>query len=405
MKKKIVALLLCVCMAATVAGCGGKKGENVSDTEIASGTEAVSFADIEYDASDYVTLGDYNGLDVTIDDDYTVADSDIKDYVNSNIIANYPYYTDSAKTTVEDGDFVNIDYTGTKDGEEFDGGSGTDYTLEIGSNTFIDGFEAGLVGMNVGDEKDLSLTFPEDYSSTDLAGKDVVFHVKINKIQDKQDITYDNLTDEYVAYLSEKTGMSYTNVDDMVSDVKDYLESSSESSKESAIRTAVISKLAEICTVDGIPDGLLDAKVAEVLNQYKAYYCSDGTSLEDYVTENFNMTYEDFLEEINSEVKTDINTQLILETIAQKEDIELVDDDFQTYVDNLVSNNGYDSEDALYENYASTAESGKAYLQKVFVCNQALQVVVDSANVTVSQSTETETPAEATETADTTEAE
>lgn len=395
MKKRIVALLLCVCMAATVTGCNSKKGESVSDTEIASGTETTSFADIDYDASDYVTLGEYKGLTVTLDDDYTVADSDVADYINNSVIANYPYYTDSAKTTVEDGDYVNIDYTGTKDGEEFDGGSATGYTIQIGSNTFIDGFETGMIGMNVGDEKDLNLTFPEDYSSTELAGKAVVFHVKINKIQDKQDMTYDTLTDEYVAYLSGKMGASYTTVADMVSDVKTYLESSNTSSKESAIRSAAISKLAEVCTVDGMPDGLLDAKVAEVLNQYTSYYCTDGGSLEDYVKENFNMTYKDFLKEINTEVKTDINTQLILEAIAAKEEIKLDKDDFQTYVDNLVSSNSYDSEDALYKNYASTVEDGKAYLEKVYICNQALQKVVDSATVTVSASTETETPSEA----------
>lgn len=409
MKKRIVALLLCVCMAVTAAGCGKTKDGNAEGTETAGSTETVSFTDIEYDAADYVTVGDYEGLDVTIDDDYAVTDSDVADYVNTSIIASYPYYTDSDKTNVEDGDYVNIDYTGTKDGEEFSGGSGTNYTLQIGSDTFIDGFEDGLIGLNVGDETDLNLTFPEDYSSTELAGQDVVFHVTINKIQDKQDITYDTLTDDYVTYLSDQIGADYENVDDMVTEVKDYLQSSNDSDKQTAIRTAVIAKLKENCTVDKLPDGLLDARMAEVLKQYDNYYSSyytdDVKDLEAYVEANFGTTYEDFLTEIESEVTSDINTQLILEAIAQKEDIELVDDDFQTYVDNLVSTNGYDSEDTLYEQYASTAEDGKKYLQTVYVCNQALQIAVDSANVTVADSTETETPQEGTEAAASTEAE
>lgn len=396
MKKKIVALLLCVCMAATATACGNKKSGTENGTEVAEATETTSFASIEYNATDYVKLGDYKGIDVTIDDDYQVEDSDVADYINNNVIANYPYYTDSDKQTVESGDFVNIDYTGTKDGEEFDGGSATGYVLEIGSKTFIDGFEDGLIGMNVGDEKDLNLTFPENYSTTDLAGQDVVFHVKVNKIVNRNDMSYDTLSDEYVSYLSDKTGMSYDNKDKMVSDIRDYLQTSQDSSKQSAIRTAALQKLAENCTVDGTPDGLLDAKVAEVLKQYESYYCQDGTKLEDYVKNSFNMEYSDFLAEIEKEVKDDLETQLILETIADKEGIKLDDDGFADYVKNMMNNNGYESEDKLYESYASTAKDGKAYLQKVYVCNQALQVVVDNAKVTVQEpeNTETEVPAE-----------
>lgn len=397
MKKKIVALLLCVCMAATATACGNnKKGETENGTEVADATETTSFASIDYHAADYVKLGDYKGLDVTIDDDYMVEDSDVADYINNNVIANYPYYTDSDKQTVESGDFVNIDYTGTKDGKEFDGGSATGYVLEIGSKTFIDGFEDGLIGMNVGDEKDLNLTFPENYSSKDLAGQDVVFHVKVNKIVNRNDMSYDTLSDEYVSYLSDKTGMSYDNKDKMVSDIRDYLQTSQDSSKQSAIRTAALQKLAENCTVDGTPDGLLDAKVAEVLKQYESYYCQDGTKLEDYVKNSFNMEYADFLAEIEKEVKDDLETQLILETIADKEGIKLDDYGFADYVKNMMSSNGYESEDKLYESYASTAKDGKAYLQKVYVCNQALQVVVDNAKVTVQEpeNTETEVPAE-----------
>ena len=396
MKKKIVALLLCVCMAAAATACGNKKSGTENGTEVAEATETTSFASIDYHAADYVKLGDYKGIDVTIDDDYQVEDSDVADYINNNVIANYPYYTDSDKQTVESGDFVNIDYTGTKDGKEFDGGSATGYVLEIGSKTFIDGFEDGLIGMNVGDEKDLNLTFPENYSSKDLAGQDVVFHVKVNKIVNRNDMSYDTLSDEYVSYLSDKTGMSYDNKDKMVSDIRDYLQTSQDSSKQSAIRTAALQKLAENCTVDGTPDGLLDAKVAEVLKQYESYYCQDGTKLEDYVKNSFNMEYADFLAEIEKEVKDDLETQLILETIADKEGIKLDDDGFADYVKNMMSSNGYESEDKLYESYASTAKDGKAYLQKVYVCNQALQVVVDNAKVTVQEpeNTETEVPAE-----------
>ena len=407
MKKKMIALLLCVSMIATMSGCGNdNSGESVKDTE--SGTEVASSGAIEYNASDYVTLGDYKGLNVTLTDDYEVDDSEVVDFVNTNVIANYPYYTDSDKTTVEDGDYVNLDYTGTKDGEEFDGGSATGYVLQIGSNSFIDGFEAGLVGANVGDELDLPLTFPETYDNNpDLAGAEVNFHVVVNKIVDNADITYDTLTDDYVAYLQTAAGMSYTTVDEMIEDIKTYLQSSDDSSKQSAIRSDVLTQLADVCTVNDYPEGLIDARLAEVIAQYESYYCSDGSELSAYVEENFDMTYDDFLEEIKNEVTSDVDTQLILETIAKEENVEFNQDDFDTYVSNLVSSQGLEDADALYETYGSDTASGEAYVKRVYLCNQALQVIVDSANVTVEipTETETETPTEGTETATGTEVE
>lgn len=123
------------------------------------------------------------------------------------------------------------------------------------------GFEEGLIGAKVGDKVTLNLTFPESYKNTDLAGQAVVFNVTINKIVEKQDITYDNMTDEYVAYVNAKASLGYDTVDEMKADARNYLKSSKESSKKSAIRSAVMDKLGEVCTVKEIPDGLLDARM------------------------------------------------------------------------------------------------------------------------------------------------
>lgn len=169
------------------------------------------------------------------------------------MIANYPYYVESDKTVVENGDVANIDYEGLLDGEAFDGGTAQDYDLEIGSGSFIDGFEDGLIGAEVGKETDLNLTFPEDYGNSDLAGKEVVFKVTVNAIKEKQDITYDTLTDEYVTYLSDKLGASYETVNDLTSDIRTYLEEQANSSRTQAIRSAVVAKLPEVCTVNALP--------------------------------------------------------------------------------------------------------------------------------------------------------
>lgn len=399
MKKKAVALLLCVSMMMTLNACGKTNKDNTQGTETVAETETEvipSSADITYDAGDYVSLGDYMNMEVTLDKDYQVTDDMVKNYVNNNVIANYPYYVESDKTVVENGDVANIDYEGLLDGEAFDGGTAQDYDLEIGSGSFIDGFEDGLIGAEVGKETDLNLTFPEDYGNSDLAGKEVVFKVTVNAIKEKQDITYDTLTDEYVTYLSDKLGASYETVNDLTSDIRTYLEEQANSSRTQAIRSAVISKLPEVCTVNALPDGLLDARMQEYLKKFEDTYCKD-TTLEDYLSSTYNTTVDDFKTQVQSEIETELDTQLILEAIAAVENIEFDEDGFNSYVSSLLSSYGYDSEDALYENYAQTAEDGKAYLQTIYLCNKALDRVIENTNVTYNAAEESTEEAAAAE--------
>lgn len=399
MKKKAVALLLCVSMMMTLNACGKTNKDNTQGTETVAETETEvipSSADITYDAGDYVSLGDYMNMEVTLDKDYQVTDDMVKNYVNNNVIANYPYYVESDKTVVENGDVANIDYEGLLDGEAFDGGTAQDYDLEIGSGSFIDGFEDGLIGAEVGKETDLNLTFPEDYGNSDLAGKEVVFKVTVNAIKVKQDITYDTLTDEYVTYLSDKLGASYETVNDLTSDIRTYLEEQANSSRTQAIRSAVIAKLPEVCTVNALPDGLLDARMQEYLKKFEDTYCKD-TTLEDYLSSTYNTTVDDFKTQVQSEIETELDTQLILEAIAAVENIEFNEDGFNSYVSSLLSNYGYDSEDALYENYAQTAEDGKAYLQTIYLCNKALDRVIENTNVTYNAAEESTEEAAAAE--------
>ena len=399
MKKKAVALLLCVSMMMTLNACGKTNKDNTQGTETVAETETEvipSSADITYDAGDYVSLGDYMNMEVTLDKDYQVTDDMVKNYVNNNVIANYPYYVESDKTVVENGDVANIDYEGLLDGEAFDGGTAQDYDLEIGSGSFIDGFEDGLIGAEVGKETELNLTFPEDYGNSDLAGKEVVFKVTVNAIKEKQDITYDTLTDEYVTYLSDKLGASYETVNDLTSDIRTYLEEQANSSRTQAIRSAVIAKLPEVCTVNALPDGLLDARMQEYLKKFEDTYCKD-TTLEDYLSSTYNTTVDDFKTQVQSEIETELDTQLILEAIAAVENIEFDEDGFNSYVSSLLSSYGYDSEDALYENYAQTAEDGKAYLQTIYLCNKALDRVIENTNVTYNAAEESTEEAAAAE--------
>jgi hypothetical protein len=185
MKKKTLGLLAAVLSVAMLAGCGAKDTGNGTGTATGAGTESTALKDMDVDK--YVTLGEYKGLEVSVDTvevDEDEWDTLVNNVYYGNITAENGGITDRA---VETGDTVNIDYEGKKDGVAFDGGTDQGYDLTIGSGQFIAGFEDGLIGVMPGETVDLDLTFPENYGNADLAGQAVVFTVTVNYIQPAQD--------------------------------------------------------------------------------------------------------------------------------------------------------------------------------------------------------------------------
>lgn len=218
---------------------------------------------ITYDVENCVQLGEYMGLEVSLGS-YEVTEESLKSTIESTL-ASYPSYEDTDKTTVEEGDVVNIDYEGLKDGVAFEGGTAQGSNLEIGSNSFIDGFEDGLIGKKVGEDVKLDLTFPEDYDNEELAGQAVVFNVKINKIVNEVYMTYDTMTDEFVANNFVNDG--YKTVDEMIEGTRKQLESNNETNKQTDTEKEIFKQLHESCTVT-LPDGLLDQRIQEYKDQY-----------------------------------------------------------------------------------------------------------------------------------------
>lgn len=218
MKKKLALLLTAAVMAATVTACGkeplreetaateasasesesaqaGAATDSFDVTAYVDGLETMSLKDIK--ASDYAKLSGYEGVDVQVAP-VNVTEEDVADYINNTLTSSNPILNEVDRP-VQDGDTVNIDYVGkyadTK--EAFDGGTAQGADLVIGSNSYIEGFESGLIGAELGETRDLNLTFPENYGAADLAGKDVVFTVTVNKISEKST----DLTDEWAAGL------------------------------------------------------------------------------------------------------------------------------------------------------------------------------------------------------------
>lgn len=386
MKRKIIMILLAAVMTVSAAACGDEKQESGNSSqsqtddegEDKGGDEAEAAADkVSYDIDKCVTLGDYSGLKISLENTYKVTKADVEEYALNAAESNaQPVYRDTDKKKVEEGDTVNIDYEGKKDGVAFDGGTAQGYNLTIGSNQFIDGFEDGLIGVKVGKTVDLNLTFPEGYPSEDLAGADVVFTVKVNKIVEEDPDAKFELNDEYV-----QQNTNFKTVEEYKENVKSYLESRNESDKERDTRQAVIDKLLEICEVT-MPEDLLDARVSDYIVQFTNNNCSEGQSLADFLTDNYNgMSEDDFREDIKNEMQVNLETELILEAIVNKEKLELDEEAFQEFVKEQMSSYGYETEEDFYKANGVNAKSGEAYERKVYVCNRALDMVVENAAV------------------------
>lgn len=410
MKKRILALLLCASTVISMTGCGSK-GESAEATEAVENTEsteeapAVPLAKYDLKGSDYVTLCDYSAIEVTISGDYEVTDQDVLDYVEKIFTQGGPFYTaDPDKTTVEEGDIVNVDYVGKLDGEAFQGGTAENQNIDVSNNSsasgtsYIDGFTDGLLGASVGDVIDSNVTFPEDYNNEDLAGKEVVFTFTVNSIQ--KEVTVDTMDDEFA---SEQFHVD--SVDAVYEQVRQYLESSAESTHKNDIYSAIEDYLLDNCTVDMPADYRSD--VIEAIRQnFISRYCDGDESQMESVLTSYGYTEESIEQEWSDSVESSIKLELIVKAIAEKEDIQIDDTEFEDYVSTIVSNGGYGDVDTLYSNYGyGDSVYGKNQIRVIYLAGLVLDKLSETAVVTENAVEETEgtEAAESTETVETTE--
>lgn len=389
MKKKVIALLLCMTMAAAfTTGCGNGKGDTQA-TESASETgDGLESAKITVDASKQVTmLGNYEGMDISITGDYTVTDEAVEEQAMS-VLNSYGLSSEEVtdRDTVQAGDYVNVDYTGYLDGEAFDNGSATDVLIDVDNNkdvksgtTYIDGFSAGLIGAKKGETVSCDVTFPENYQSSNLAGKQTTFEFKINGIYTP--VTLDTLSDDAI---KEQFSESYqlNTVQEFKDYIRSYLEYQANSKKQNAIVSEIRKQLLASSEVE-VPDEYLNARVDDTIaivgkqyetdtQDFESYLSSQGTSIDEQ-KEQFKSTLEDQLKE-----------ELIFLAIADEQKIDVDEDGFKEFVDNYVSTAQYGSdEDAVYSYFGNgDKKDGKGYLENAYRINKAVSYVVEKANVT-----------------------
>ena len=260
-----------------------------------------------------VTLGEYKGIEVQ-KADMTVTDQDVEDAVrrelekDSRLVA----VTDRA---AKDGDTVKIDFDGSVDGVAFDGGKGENYPLQLGSGSFIPGFEDQIVGHNAGDAFDVEVTFPEDYHAKELAGKAAVFKTVLHEIQTRE---IPELTD---AYADDK---GFDSVDAFREDVKQKLTDAKAKSAAAANENAVIGKVVENAEIE-LPEPMVETQVEQMIDDYARRMQSQGLQLDQYM-EYTGMTMDKLKEQFHPQAVRNLKTRLTLEKVVEAENIEVSED-------------------------------------------------------------------------------
>ena len=268
-----------------------------------------------------VTLGEYKGLKVA-KDAVEVKDEQVEEQVK-NILNHHAKMVDAEEgATVANDDFITLDFKGEVDGVAFAGGEGKDYPLQIGSHSFIDTFEDQLVGLKVGEEKDVNVTFPEEYHAKDLAGKAAVFHCKINSIKHKE---MPELTDEFV-----KASTSYESIEDMKTKLRENIEKNAQREADTKRRNEILKQATDNITVD-IPEVMVENRVSNMIQELSVNLENQGMNLDAYL-KYANMDMAKLREQYKESAAIAVKTDLMLDAVAKAEDIKVENADINAEI-------------------------------------------------------------------------
>lgn len=381
-RKNLMTAVMCtLCLAVSaVSPVTVLAEETESVTE--AGSEAGEAAEVtdrpDYTASDYVELGEYKGLQVTKGSS-EVTDDEILEEITHDVSLADRLET-LTEGTVQKWDTANIDFEGKLNGEAFDGGTSKGYDLEIGSGSFIDGFEEGLIGVEVGQTVDLPLTFPENYGSADLAGKDVVFTVTVNEIKRAPE-----LTDELVSTISDG---AYADADSYRESLRSELQAGKESTLESQMKADLLAQVAEGSTIKDYPQEVIDYLVDNNRTYYENYAAAYSMEYEDFLTQYLGMTEEQFEEETLAQAKDFMQQEMYLTAIAEAEGIEVSDEEFAQESQKYAEQYGFDSTEDF------VAQNGERNIRTSILQGKVLDFLLENAVITEAPETETETDAD-----------
>ena len=308
-----------------------------------------------------VTLGEYKGLKAEKPEVKVLA-ADVDERLKA--LADRNTRLVSVDRAAKSGDTAVIDFEGFLDGKPFDGGKGENHELEIGSGSFVPGFEDQVIGMKAGEEKDIDITFPENYHA-DLAGKAVVFKVKVHEVKEKEVPAMD---DEFAKDVSE-----YDTLDELKAAKREELEKKARRDAETEKENAVVAKAVDNAEVV-IPDIMVERQIDAILNDIRYRLSMQGVSLEDYMKYT-GTDMESFRKESRIDAARRVKSQLVIDAVAKAEDIKATEEEINAKVDEYCAQFG----DKAEEFKKGLSENDKKFFADQIMVDKTLAVMTDTA--------------------------
>ncbi len=337
MKKRIIALTLVLLVLMSAVAC--KKDDK-------------SNKNVKYDYNDFVVLGSYTGIEVEVNkDDLVITDEKFKEEYEK-LIGEYGETVKKTEGKVEKGDAINLNFSGLLDGVAFENGTAENQEYTVGSGKFIKDLDEGLVGVEIGKEVEIPCKFPTDYSSTDLAGKDVIFKVKVNHVND---LKLPEENDELAKKVATDNGLTdkFSTVDGMKKYLRESLEKSAKDTYDNSKFEAAFKQILEKCTFTGMPeeeynDAMTNIK-ASISNEYQMYATYFGYTWDQYLAYNgmTQATYETYCASTAEEY---VKTKMVVTLIAAKEGFTVSDEEYNENLMTYVNEYGFKSIDDMLNN-------------------------------------------------------
>ena len=309
-------------------------------------------------------LGKYKGVEIK-KIEYKVTDEDVEHELghmqehNSRLIS-------VEDRPVEKGDIANINFEGFVDGVAFEGGKAENHDLEIGSNTFIPGFEDQIIGMKIDEEKDIQVKFPDEYFSKDLAGKDATFKVKVNEIKKKELPTLD---DEFAKDVSE-----FDTLKELKESIKEKQQKQNDERAKYETQDAVIKAVCENVTVD-IPSGMVETETENMVKDMEQRLSYQGLRLDQYL-QMMGKTREEMQKEYEPQAIEAIKSRLAIEAVIKAEKIEVADIDVDEKIKEMAKNYGRENDEEFLKN-----ENVRNYIKQGLESEKALEFLVENAKI------------------------
>ena len=333
---------------------------DIDVTQIGKGQDLIFTA--VFQVKPEAELGKYKGIEVK-KIEYNVTDEDINHEL-SHMQEHNARLINIEDRPVEKGDITVIDFEGFVDGKAFEGGKAENHELEIGSNTFIPGFEDQIIGMKIDEEKDINVKFPDEYFSKDLAGKDATFKVKLHEIKKKE---LPELDDEFAKDTSE-----FDTLDELKKSIKDRMEKENEQKQKYETEEEVIKAVCDNMKVD-IPSGMIETETENMLKDIENRLSYQGLKLDQYL-KMLGKTKEEMQKEYEPQAIEAIKSRLMLEAVIKAEKIEATDDEIEEKMKEMAKNYGRENDEEFMKN-----ENVANYIKEGIKSEKAINFLVENA--------------------------